>query len=105
MASERRRLQPRTALVFAACVVVAIIVDRARGFEILPLHWLFAGAAIGIVCHELGHLMCAAIGSIPIRLIVVGAGPLLWRSRFEETWLELRVLPLSGFVVPYPAVN
>jgi len=29
----------------------------------------------------------------------------MWRSRFGETWLELRVLPWSGRLQPYPLVN
>jgi hypothetical protein len=63
------------------------------------------GFTIGAAFHELGHVLCAAIVSIPIRLIVVGVGPLLFRRRFGETWFELRVLPLRGFVLAYPHMN
>ena len=107
MTSERR-LRPRTDLVFALCVLVVVICDlwaRVHNFRIPPVDWFFVGLAIGVACHELGHLTFAAIGSIPIRLIVVGLGPLLWRGRFGETWVELRVWPFVGFVRPYPVVN
>jgi hypothetical protein len=108
MRSGTRRLEPRTALVLTTCVLVLVtcdVVARVHSFWVPPLDWLFVGLAIGVACHELGHLTFAAVGSIPIRLIVVGAGPLLWRGRYGETWLELRVWPWAGRVVPYPLVN
>jgi Peptidase family M50 len=107
MASESRRLQPPV-LVFTICFWVGIIgglVARVCGLRLLPFDLIFVGFAIGIVCHELGHLFFAAIGSIPIRLIVIGLGPLLLRRRFGKTLLELRAWPLSGAVTPYPVVN
>jgi hypothetical protein len=70
-----------------------------------PVEWFFVGLSIGALCPELGHVMFAAIGSIPIRLIAVGVGPLLWRGRYGETWFELRVMPVGGFVRVYPLVN
>src|SRR5262249_32321634 len=35
-------------------------------------------------------------------LLSVGTGPVLWRGRIGETRLEVRSLPLSGFVAYYP---
>ena len=103
------RLAPWAAFVFIICVVVpAIICELAatvHGSWIERYLWLALGFAIGTACHELGHLLCAAAGSIPIRLIAVGVGPLLWHRRFGETWFELRLLPFTGFVAPYPLVN
>src|SRR6266536_1259603 len=61
--------------------------------------WFF-GLIVGIVAHEAGHLLCARIGSIPIRQMVIGWGPVLLRGRVGELQLELRLLPLCGFVVP-----
>src|SRR5262245_27744512 len=58
-----------------------------------PCLWLALGAAIGIARPELGHALYAAIVSIPIRLVVIGVGPVLWQRRFSETWFELRLLP------------
>jgi hypothetical protein len=90
------------AIVAIICELV-VMVHGLSGFE--RLLWIALGLAIGIACHELGHTLCAAIVSIPMRLIAVGVGPLLWRRRFGETWFELRLLPFSGFVATYPAMN
>lgn len=62
--------------------------------------WWFIGLAVGAAVHEAGHLLCAIVGSIPIRLLSVGVGPILLRGRVGSTRLELRLLPLSGFVSP-----
>ena len=109
MTSARGRLTPQTAFAFIVCLVVLAIICQlaatVHGSWIEPLLWLALGLAIGIACHELGHLLGAAIGSIPIRLVAVGVGPLLWRRRFGQTWFELRLLPYSGFVSAYPVVN
>src|SRR5262245_60063937 len=108
MTSARGRLAPRTTLVFVLCLVLLICEElfaRAHGIWFPSVLWFVVGLAIGVACHELGHVLCARIGSIQVRRIVIGLGPLLWRSRFGETWLELRFLPLSGLVSTYPAVN
>jgi hypothetical protein len=114
MKSEKRRLTPWTALVFAglAIWVLDLILMGWRLWLWACFVWwwdcfvFLVGWSIGIVFHELGHLTFAAIGSIPVYQIRIGAGPLLWRSRFGDTWLELRVLPLSGGAVqPYPVVK
>ncbi len=47
-------------------------------------------------------MLCAVLLSLPIRLISIGIGPLLWRGRIGETRFELRAVPLSGFVGCYP---
>jgi len=63
----------------------------------------FVGLLIAIAVHEAGHLVCAVATGTPVRQMTVGAGPLLFRRRFGETWFELRLLPTLGFVVNYPA--
>src|SRR5262249_25996990 len=109
MTSGRGQLTPQTAFAFIVCLVVLAIICQlaatVHGSWIEPPLWLALGLAIGIACRELGHLLGAAIGSIPIRLVAVGVGPLLWRRRFGETWFELRLLPDSGFVSAYPVVD
>jgi ATP-dependent Clp protease adapter protein ClpS len=67
-------------------------------FWLVFLWWfgLFAGCA----AHEAGHLLCARIGSIPIRQIVIGWGPVLARGRVGKLRLEFRLWPLDGFVMP-----
>jgi peptidase M50-like protein len=68
------------------------------------LVWLLPALAVAMVVHEGGHLLCGVIGSIPIRLVSIGLGPLLLRARVGETRLELRLLPVAGFVAAYPVV-
>ena len=63
----------------------------------------FVGLVIAIAVHEVGHLVCALVTGTPVRQMTVGAGRLLFRRRFGETWFELRLLPTLGFVVNYPA--
>jgi hypothetical protein len=104
MKSEKRRLQPSTALVFAVFVSVLIIGLAAGKIQVFAF---LVPARFGNRCRlpRTGHLTCAAIQSISVYKIVIGSGPLLWRSRFGSAWLELRVLPLAGRVQPYPVLN
>jgi Zn-dependent protease len=60
------------------------------------------GSVAGLVCHEFGHMLCALLLSLPIRLISIGIGPLLWRGRVRDTQFELHAVPLSGYVSCYP---
>jgi dienelactone hydrolase len=56
------------------------------------------GLAIGTVAHKAGRLLCARVGSIPIRRIVIGRGPTLMRGRLGDIRLEVRLVP-TGMVV------
>src|SRR5699024_9181013 len=95
-------------LVFVICCAIGVFLGyaaTAHGFQTPLLVWFFVGYMIGVACHELGHALCAAIASIPVRRIQIGVGPVLLRHRFGEVSLELRLLPLSGLVWPYPVAN
>jgi hypothetical protein len=63
---------------------------------------LFLGFIPGLFFHEFGHLWCGRLLSIQMYLLSVGVGPLLFRGRIGDTRLEVRALPLSGFVAVYP---
>jgi hypothetical protein len=56
------------------------------------------GLAIGNVAHKAGRLLGARVGSIPIRRIVIGRGPVLMRGRLGDMRLEVRLVP-TGMVV------
>jgi len=56
------------------------------------------GLAIGTVAHKVGRLLCARFGSIPIRRIVIGRGPVLMRGRLGDMRFEVRLMP-TGMVV------
>lgn len=110
-------VQPWGVLVFGTCLrilslaaattaVAAVLAGfPAGGAAGIVLLGLLAGLAAGIIFHELGHLTCAAIASIPVYRIVIGAGPLLWRGHLGEARLELRVWPTAGRVEPCPVMD
>ena len=70
-----------------------------------PVIWVFAGLVVGLVFHEGGHAFCAVLSNIPVRLISMGVGPLLLHGRVGETQLEWRLVPLAGYVAPYPILT
>lgn len=102
MTDGRRLFERRTALAFGVSAVIAAVV--AGKFPVLLL-WTVAGWTLGIVVHELGHAAFAAMASIAAYRIVIGVGPLLWRARLRDTWLEVRVWPVAGHVQSYLSVN
>src|SRR5260370_17208391 len=63
------------------------------------------GCAFGTDLLDLVLHLGLDIGSLPIRLVLLGVGALLWRCRFGEPRFEVRLRPYSGFVSPYPVVN
>jgi hypothetical protein len=87
------------------CVAVVLICASVLTHD----YWVpavFASSALGleagIACHEFGHMLCAVLLSLPVRLVSIGIGPLLWRDRIGETRFELHAVPWSGFVWCYP---
>jgi hypothetical protein len=88
------------AILAAAYATTASTEDLFRSLRLILL--FFVGLAVGVACHEFGHLLCARLGSISAYLLSVGMGPVLWRGRIGKTRLEIRSLPLSGFVAYYP---
>jgi peptidase M50-like protein len=96
------------ALSFAVgCLIgVALLVATYMGLlsEIwmLPAPWFLVGLALGVVCHEAGHALCAVLGGLPIRLVSIGLGPLLARRGIGEARIDLRLLPFRGLVATYP---
>jgi Peptidase family M50 len=92
-------------IVVSLCIAVVLICASVLTHD----YWipaLFAssalGLAAGIVCHEFGHMLCAVLLSLPVRLVSIGCGPLLWRGRIGETRFELHAVPWSGLVRCYP---
>ena len=59
-----------------------------------------AGLVLGVLAHEAGHAVFAALGGLRIQRIVIGIGPVLLRKRIGAVDLELRAVPFSGFVKP-----
>jgi len=61
---------------------------------------IFVGLALGLAVHEAGHFAFAMLGSISVRLVSIGVGPVLLRARLGKTEFEVRALPFQGFVAP-----
>jgi hypothetical protein len=63
------------------------------------LGFLVGGGVAGTVAQEAGHLLCARIGSIRIRRMVMGWGPVLLRGRVGDVRVEARLVLLGGWVI------
>src|SRR5207302_11057413 len=55
-----------------------------------------------LVVHESGHALVAALLGWRVRRMVVGMGPRLARFRVGPVPVELRLIPVEGFVEPAP---
>ena len=63
---------------------------------------LAVGYSLALIVHEAGHAaMILAVG-FELRLVRIGAGPLLLRLRLGKTWLVLRAVPVIAYVVMLP---
>jgi hypothetical protein len=51
---------------------------------------------VGIPVHEMGHVLCGILVSIPAQQVVVGRGPAIFTCRFGETLVQLRLDLLGG---------
>src|SRR6267143_2809422 len=65
---------------------------------LLFLGLFFLGLSVGAVAYKFGRLVCARLGSIPVRRMVIGRGPVLVRGRVGDIQVELRLVP-TGMVV------
>jgi hypothetical protein len=61
---------------------------------------------LGLVVHEAGHLAAAFLVKLPVRLFIVGQGPVLLRFRWWAVPFEFRLFPTKGAVMYYrPLLN
>jgi hypothetical protein len=114
MTSVMTWLRRLTVIALAGCMVIFMIAGDQRdvryflmneGRYLLTAAGFAACFAAGVVVHELGHLACAAIGSIPVYSVVIGEGPVLFRRRIRDIWFEVRRWPVSGCVEPYAVAD
>lgn len=101
-----RKRQLGIQLLQAVAILIGVIAyANARAYfhwPRMPLPWVAGAAILATDVHELGHYLAARCFGIPVRKLVLGSGRKLLRIRAGETELELRVLPVSGFILPYP---
>jgi hypothetical protein len=64
--------------------------------------WFCAAWIPLTILHEGAHALVAAALRWRVLRVVVGVGPVIWSRTIRGVPVELRVLPLSGFVVPIP---
>jgi hypothetical protein len=63
------------------------------------------GVVVATMAHESGRLLCARIGSIPIRRMVIGCGPVLVRGCIRGARVELRLVPFGSLVIGAEATS
>jgi hypothetical protein len=66
---------------------------------------LAGGYVLGILAHEAGHVVFGWLGGLSISRIVIGVGPVLLGKPIGGVELELRAVPVCGFVTPASYAN
>ncbi|MFT5435158.1 MAG: hypothetical protein ACI9OJ_005875 [Myxococcota bacterium] len=89
---------------FVGLVFGMFFIDMLRDFRpvkvsmlLFPLCW-----CVLVAVHELGHALAAWAMNWRVERIVIGFGRTLKHWQFGETRVELRAIPISGFMVPVP---
>lgn len=58
-----------------------------------------AALVLSTVWHELGHLVVARLYGVPVRLLAIGLGPVVWRHIFwGDLRFEVRAVPLGATI-------
>ncbi len=58
-----------------------------------------AALMLSTVWHELGHLVVARLYRVPVRLLAIGLGPVIWRHMlWRDLRFEVRAVPLGATV-------
>jgi membrane-associated protease RseP (regulator of RpoE activity) len=73
----------------------AVALGTAAG---MAAAWMWLVLVVLIGFHELGHYLAARRFRYPVREVVVGVGPCLARYEHDDLRLELRLIPLAGWV-------
>jgi hypothetical protein len=89
---------------FVVALVVLVLAEVAHDFRPEKLSIVFMALVYGplVVLHEAGHAVaCRALGWRVLR-IEIGRGRRIVRFRVGEVPVDIRWLPVGGFVVPAP---
>jgi len=70
---------------------------RKLSMVLFPFAW-----AVLTALHELGHAVAARMVGWRVAEIVVGSGRVLKRWKLGDTVIEMRLIPLTGYVMPIP---
>ena len=66
--------------------------------ELLGVLLLLGLIGLSIGLHEVGHLLPAKKFGVKVTEFAIGFGPAVWKSKWGETDLRLRLFPVGGFV-------
>jgi hypothetical protein len=95
----------RNFVVFFATVVLALmaaeIVHNYEPVKLSALMVLLFWVPL-LALHEVGHALAAALLGWYVGRVVIGVGRLVARFRVGTALVEVRLLPVEGFVVPVP---
>jgi hypothetical protein len=98
----------QTASICLGALAIAVILQKLSAHYQLRVHLAvcFAvGLALGVIWHEAGHHLFARLSAIPVRLMSIGVGPLVWRSHVGDVRFDLHMLPIGGMVAVYPPLH
>lgn len=91
-----------TYVLFLLLVMLGFSLDLATDFEPKKL-----GAIVFILAwipltflHELGHAMVSKLVGWQVKEFVVGYGKIIKEFHYKETKVELRMMPIGGYILP-----
>src|SRR5215468_6443704 len=91
-------------VLFATVVVGFFVAELFRDYQpvkltvlLILLFWIPL-----LALHEAGHALMAALLGWYVGRVVIGVGRLVAKFRVGTAVVEVRLLPLEGFVVPMP---
>ncbi len=92
------------ALGFGVFVFGAFAAELAHEFSPQKLSVVFMAIAWAplLALHELGHALVAALLGWRVCRVVIGLGPTLLRFAVNGVPVDVRLFPVSGFVIPAP---
>jgi hypothetical protein len=95
----------RNFLAFFLAVVLGLfaaeIIHDYRPIKLTALFFLLWWAPL-LVLHEAGHALVATVLGWHVGRVVIGFGRLVHKFKVGQTVVELRLIPLEGFIEPVP---
>lgn len=88
-------------LIFGALMLAALVEDF-RPEKYSALFFIVFWAPM-LALHEFGHALAARALGWRVREIVIGFGPVVWRTRIGETDIIFKLAPVEGYVLPAPS--
>ncbi len=68
---------------------------------LINIIWGIIGLGIIILVHEFGHFLLAKLTKIKVEVFSLGFGPALLRKKIGETYFQIAVIPIGGYVKLY----